>query len=46
MVLTILHAGRQRRNRHKEQTFGLSRRRKGWDDLRKKALKHMLPYVK
>ena len=46
IVLTILHAGQQRRHRSTEQTFGLSGRRRGWDDLRKKALKHILPYVK
>ena len=34
MVPTILHAGQQRRHRCKEQTFGLSERRRGWDDLR------------
>jgi len=34
MVLIILHAGRQRRHRDKEQAFGLSGRRRGWDDLR------------
>ena len=34
MVLMILRTGQQRRNRHKEQTFGLSGRRRGWDDLR------------
>ena len=34
VVLTILHAGQQRKLRHKEQTFGLSRRRRGGDDLR------------
>ena len=34
MVLTMLHAGEQRRHRCKEQTFGLSGRRRGWDDLR------------
>ena len=31
-VPTILHAGQQRR--HKEQTFGLSGRRRVWDDLK------------
>ena len=31
---TILHAGQQRRHRCKEETFGLSGRRQGWDDLR------------
>ena len=34
MVPTILHAGQQRKHRRKEQTFGLSGRRKGKDDLR------------
>ena len=34
MELTILNAGQQRRPRYKEQTFGLSGRRQGWDDLR------------
>ena len=30
----ILHAEQQKRHRCKEQTFGLSGRRQGWDDLR------------
>ena len=34
MVLMILHAEQQRRRRHKEQTFGFSGRRQGWDELR------------
>ena len=34
MVPTILHAGQQKRQRRKEQTFGLSGRMRGWDDLR------------
>ena len=34
MVLTILQAGQQTRHRHEEQTFGLSGRSQGWDDLR------------
>ena len=34
MVPVILHAGQQRRRRHKEQTFGLSGKRRGWDSLR------------
>ena len=34
VILTILHAGQQRRHRHKEQTFGLSGRRRAWDGLR------------
>ena len=34
IVPMILHAGQQRRHRCKEQTFGLSGRRRGWDDLR------------
>ena len=33
MISMILCAGQQRRHRHKEQTFGLSGRRR-WDDLR------------
>ena len=32
-VLTILLAGHQRRHKHKEQTFGHSEGRRGWDDL-------------
>jgi len=34
MALTILSAGQKRTHRHKEQTFGHSGRRRGWDDLR------------
>ena len=34
MVMMILQAGQQRRHRCKEQTFGPSGRRQGWDDLR------------
>ena len=34
MVLMTLHAGKQRRHRHKELTFGLSGRKQEWDDLR------------
>ena len=34
MVPTIVQAGRQRRHRCKEQTFGLSGRRRGWGDFR------------
>ena len=34
IVLTILCAGQQRRHRHKGWTFGHSRGRRGWDDLR------------
>ena len=33
-VLMILHAGQKRRHRCKEETFGLSGRRRGGDDLR------------
>ena len=40
MVLVILFAGQQRRRRHKEQTFGHSEGRWGWDDLRV-ALEHI-----
>ena len=32
----ILFAGQQRRHRHKEQNFGQSGGRRGWDDLREK----------
>ena len=34
-MVTLLHAGQQRRHRCKEQTFGLSGISQGWDDLRK-----------
>ena len=34
MVLMILLAGQQRQCRHKEQTFGHSQGRRGWEDLR------------
>ena len=34
MVPMILHAGQQGRHRCKTQTFELSRRKSGWDDLR------------
>ena len=34
MVLTILHAGQQRRHRGKEESLGLRGRRQGWDDWR------------
>ena len=34
MIWTILHARQQRRHGCKEQTFGVSGRRRGWDDLR------------
>ena len=33
-VLTVLHAEQQRRCGHKEQTFGHSGGRRGWDDFR------------
>ena len=35
LVPMILCAGHLRRHRHKEQTFGHSGGRRGWDDLRK-----------
>ena len=35
IVLMILHSGQQRKHRHKEQSFGHSGGRTGWDDLRK-----------
>ena len=34
MAMMIPHVGQQRRYRYKEQTFGLSGRRRKWDDLR------------
>ena len=34
MIPTALHAGQQKRDRCKEQTFGFSGRRREWDDLR------------
>ena len=34
MVLMNLFAGQERRHKHKEQTFGHSGGRRGWDDLR------------
>ena len=34
MIPTVLHAGQQRRDKCKEQTFGFSGRRREWDDLR------------
>ena len=36
IVLMTPCAGQQRRHRHKEHTFGLSGRRRGWGDLREK----------
>ena len=34
MVMMTLYVKQQKRNRCKEQTFGLHGRRRGWDDLR------------
>ena len=34
MVMMTLYARQQKRHRCKEQTFGLRRRRRGWDYLR------------
>ena len=34
IVLIILHTGHQRRHGHKEQTFGHSGGRRGWNDLK------------
>ena len=34
MVMMILYARQQKRHRCKEQTFGLSGKRRGWDDMR------------
>ena len=33
-VLMIIHAGHRRRHRCKEETFGFSGRRRGWDDVK------------
>ena len=34
MVTPTLYATQQKRHRYKEQTFGLCRRRQGWDDMK------------
>ena len=34
MIMKTLYARQQKRHRCKEQTFGLCRRRQGWDNLR------------
>ena len=34
MVMMTLYARQQKRQRCKEQTFGLRGRRQGWDDMR------------
>ena len=34
MIMIMLYARQQKRHRYKEQTFGLSGRGQGWDDLR------------
>ena len=34
MVMMSIYAGKQRRHRCKEQTSGLSGRKRGWDGLR------------
>ena len=46
MVMMILYERQQRRQRDKEQTFGLCGRRQGWDDLRDSIETCILPYVK
>ena len=33
-VMTTLHARQQKKHKCKEQTSGLCRRRRGWDDMR------------
>ena len=33
MVMITLHARQQKRQRYKEQTFGLCGKMQGWDDL-------------
>ena len=40
MILMNQSAGQQRRHRHREQTYGHSGGRRGWDELRA-ALKHV-----
>ena len=45
MILTVLHAGQQRRQMHKEQTFVLNGRRR-WGNLRDSIEAYALPYVK
>ena len=45
-VLTILPAGQQRRHRHKEQTFGLSREGKSGMIWEKSTETYMLLFVK
>ena len=45
MVPMILHAGQQRRHRHKEQAFELSGRRKRWMNLENTIETYALPCV-
>ena len=40
MVLMNLYAGQQQKYRHREQTYGHSGGRRGWNELRV-ALKHI-----
>ena len=46
MVLMILSAGQQRACKHKEQTFGHSGGRRGWDVWENSTETYTLPYVK
>ena len=46
MVLMILHAGLQKRHRHKGQTFGLSGRGEGGMIEENSTETYTLPYVK
>ena len=46
MVLTMLHAGEQRRHRCKEQSFGLIGRGRGWMIWENSTETCTLPYVK
>ena len=46
MVTMTLYAKQQKRNKCKEQTFGLCGRSQGWDNLRDNIETCILPYVK
>ena len=45
MVAIVNSAGQQKRQRHKQLTFGNSGRRE-WDDLKERIETYTLPYVK
>ena len=46
MVTMTLYAKQQKRNKCKEQSFGLCGRSQGWDNLRDNIETCILPYVK